>query len=108
MVPSPSTTDEGNGEQATNYGVLLRLRILHESSKYPKNKGKGKGPAYFLGTVSRYRNVVKAVPPVKGRPAIMTIGCYQVRFDHGGLMQMHPDEVIAGINLFHEQVRDCS
>jgi hypothetical protein len=35
----------------------------------------------------------------------MPIGCYQVRFDHGGTVQLSPDEVITGVNLFHEQVR---
>lgn len=84
-------------------GVLLRLRVLKQWHNSKKKKSDRDG--LYLGTVAMYRNVNRIVPAIKGRPAQMDVGKYYIKFDYGGVEHMHPDEVIACVNLYHDQVR---
>ena len=83
-------------------GVLLRLRVLKHSSGLKKKKSDKE--ALYLGTVAMYRNLERIVPVIKGRPTQLDVGKYCVKFDYGGVEHMHPDEVIACANLYHDQV----
>ena len=84
-------------------GVLLRLRVLKRSIGLKKKKSDK--DVLYLGTVAMYRNPDRIVPVIKGRPTQLDIGKYCVKFDYGGVEHMHPDEVIACANLYHDQVR---